>query len=207
MSFSIKRLYTRPDVVEITIYHKAHTRIDGSFAHGEHDSEYISRMSRYAPCMSQALKDHIWAQLNLGYTTKQIYDKHKAIWWERVNADQSITQHDFIQLQDIAYLDRKHKKGSWRLHTNPAISIRSWALQHSKDVFFFQDVGEINGTQVPFTIGIQTPTQCKSVLIWSQWCHFYGCHIWHKWHEIPSIHLDGVWWSSHGCPFSLDHYK
>jgi hypothetical protein len=31
-------------------------------------------------------------------------------------------------------------------------------------VFFFQDVGEINGTQVPFTIGIQTPTQCESML-------------------------------------------
>jgi hypothetical protein len=30
--------------------------------------------------------------------------------------------------------------------------------------FFFQDVGEINGTQVPFTIGIQTPTQCESML-------------------------------------------
>jgi hypothetical protein len=29
------------------------------------------------------------------------------------------------------------------------------------------------------------------VIIWSQWCHFYVCHIWHKWHEIPSIHLDG----------------
>jgi hypothetical protein len=39
-----------------------------------------------------------------------------------------------------------------------------WALQHLKDVFFFQDVGEINGTQVPFTIGIQTPTQCESML-------------------------------------------
>jgi len=30
--------------------------------------------------------------------------------------------------------------------------------------FFFQYVGEINGTQVPFTIGIQTPTQCESML-------------------------------------------
>jgi len=29
-------------------------------------------------------------------------------------------------------------------------------------VFFFQD--EINGTQIPFTIGIQTPTQCESML-------------------------------------------
>jgi hypothetical protein len=129
MSFSIKCLYTRPDVAEITIYHKAHTQIDGSFAHGEHDSKFISCMSRYAPRMSQALKDHIWAQLRLGYTMKQIYDKHKTIWWEHVNAGQSVTQNDFIRLQNIAYLDRKHKKRSWRLHTNPAISIWSWALQ------------------------------------------------------------------------------
>ncbi len=31
-------------------------------------------------------------------------------------------------------------------------------------MFFFQDVSEINKTQVPFTIGIQTPTQCESML-------------------------------------------
>jgi hypothetical protein len=70
---------TQPNVVEVTIYHKAHTQTDGSFTHGEHDSKSISRMSCYAPCMSQALKDHIWAQLSLGYTIKKIYDKHKAI--------------------------------------------------------------------------------------------------------------------------------
>jgi hypothetical protein len=55
--------------------------------------------------MSQALKDHIWAQLSLGYTTKQIYDKHKTIWWECVNASQNMTRDDFIWLQDIAYLN------------------------------------------------------------------------------------------------------
>ncbi len=33
-----------------------------------------------------------------------------------------------------------------------------------KMCLFFQDVGEINETQVPFTIGIQTPTQCESML-------------------------------------------
>jgi DNA-binding FadR family transcriptional regulator len=37
-------------------------------------------MSHYAPCMSQALHDHTWAQQSLGHTAKQIYDKHKAIW-------------------------------------------------------------------------------------------------------------------------------
>ncbi len=92
-------------MVEITIYHKAHTRTDGPFAHGEHDPKSISCMSHDAPHMSLTLKDHIWAQLNLGYTAKQIYDKHKTIWWEHVNVGQNMTQDDFIQLQDIAYLD------------------------------------------------------------------------------------------------------
>jgi hypothetical protein len=31
-------------------------------------------------------------------------------------------------------------------------------------MFFFQDVCKINETQVPFTIGIQTPNQCESML-------------------------------------------
>jgi hypothetical protein len=88
-SFSIKRLYTQHDVANMKIYHKAHTWTNGSFAHGEHDLKSIFRISRYAPHMSQALKDHIWAQLSLGYMTKQIYDKHKVICgnvWMRVKA-------------------------------------------------------------------------------------------------------------------------
>ncbi len=44
------------------------------------------------------------------------------------------------------------------------ISIRSWAFQHLEYVLFFQDASEINGTQVPFTIGIQTLIQCQSML-------------------------------------------
>ncbi len=95
-------------MAEITIYHKAHTQTDGSFAHGEHDLESIFCMFCYAPHMSQALKDHIWAQLSLGYMTEQIYDKHKVIWWECVNAGQSMTQDDFIQLhqhpEDVFFL-------------------------------------------------------------------------------------------------------
>jgi hypothetical protein len=30
--------------------------------------------------------------------------------------------------------------------------------------FFLQDASEINKTQIPFTIGIQTPIQCESML-------------------------------------------
>jgi hypothetical protein len=60
--------------------------------------------------MSQAFEDHIWTQLGLSYIVKQIYDKHKAIWWARINA-KVMTRDDFIGQQDITYLDHKHKKG------------------------------------------------------------------------------------------------
>jgi hypothetical protein len=89
-------LYTWPNVAEIMIYHKTHTQANGSFAHGGHDPESISCMFHYAPHMSQALNDHIWAQLSLGYTAKQIHDKHKVMWWECVNTGQNMTQNDFI---------------------------------------------------------------------------------------------------------------
>jgi hypothetical protein len=85
---------------------------------------------------------------------KQIHDKHKEIWWARVNVDEQMTQDDFLQLQDITYLDRKHKKGIWHLHKNLTLSIQSWVCVCPNDVFYFQDVGEVNGIQIPFTTEI-----------------------------------------------------
>jgi hypothetical protein len=109
--------------------------------------------------MSQAFKDHNWTQLGLGYTVMQIYDKHKAIWWARINARKMMTRDDFIKQQDITCLDCKHTKKSWHLHQNSAISLRTWAFIHPHDVFYFQDASEDNGIHVPFTIRIQTPYQ------------------------------------------------
>jgi len=37
-------------------------------------------------------------------------------------------------------------------------------LHHLKHVFYFQKISKINGIQVPFTLGIQTPMQCQSML-------------------------------------------
>ncbi len=57
-----------------------------------------------------------------------------------------------------------HKEGSWHLHKNPTMSIQTWVLNHIDDVFYFQDVGEINGIEVPFNINIQSPMQLASML-------------------------------------------
>jgi hypothetical protein len=114
--------------------------------------------------MSQAFRDHIWTQLGLSYTVKQIYNKHKAIWWVRINAKVAMTKDDFIRQQNIDYLDYKHRKRSWCLHQNPTISLHTWAFSHLDDVFYFQDANEDNGIHVPFIIGIQTPSQLQATV-------------------------------------------
>jgi hypothetical protein len=83
--------------VEIISYHRPHTRANGEPTHGKHDLDSNVRPSFFVPQMSQALKDHIWIQLGLSYTIKQIYDKHKAIWWERINVGKTMTKDDFIR--------------------------------------------------------------------------------------------------------------
>jgi len=45
-----------------------------------------------------------------------------------------------------------------------AISLHTWAFSHPNDVFYFQDASEDNGIHVPFTIGIQTPSQLQAVV-------------------------------------------
>jgi hypothetical protein len=65
-----------------------------------------------------------------------------------------MTRDNFIKQQDITHLDHKHKKRSWHLHTNLAISLHTWAFNHLDGVFYFQDANEINGIHVPFVIGI-----------------------------------------------------
>jgi quinolinate synthase len=94
--FSIKRLHTQLDVVEITFYHWIHTPGNGDLAHGACDLGSTSQMLAYVPCVSHKLKEFIWTQLGLGYTMKQIYDKHKKIWWEQTNASEWMTQDDFL---------------------------------------------------------------------------------------------------------------
>jgi hypothetical protein len=79
--------------------------------HGKHDLDSIAQPFVFAQRMSQTLKDHIWSQLGLGYTIKQMYDKHKAIWWARINAEKAMIGDNFIKQQNIICLDHKHKKG------------------------------------------------------------------------------------------------
>jgi hypothetical protein len=99
-------------VAEIIFYHQCHKQINSEPMHGKHDLDSIVQPFFLASQMSQAFRDHIWIQLGLGYTVKQIYDKHKVIWWAKFHAEEMMTRVDFIRQQNIVYLDCKHKRGS-----------------------------------------------------------------------------------------------
>jgi hypothetical protein len=77
---SIKSFYARLNVMEIDIYHQTHTRTNGDLAHNACPPRFTSWMLVYAPHASHKLKEFIWTQLGL----KQIYDKHKEIWWAQM---------------------------------------------------------------------------------------------------------------------------
>ncbi len=162
----------------------------------------VNICSMHVPQVKRFYMDSI----RVGYTTKQIYDKHNKIWCAGANADEWMTWDDFLKLQDIAYLDQKHKMCTWCLHKKLKFLIQSWVCAHLDDAFYFQDPNEVNGIYVPFTIRMQTlnTTSCH-VPIWSQQGYVYGCHVWRQWCEVPPIHINGVQFSSHKNVSCLDH--
>ncbi len=44
------------------------------------------------------------------------------------------------------------------------ISIQRWTFNHSENDFYFQDVGEVNGIETQFIVGIQTLVQLQYMI-------------------------------------------
>lgn len=88
-----------------------------------------------------------------------------------------LTQHDFIQHQNIVYLNQKHKKGSYRLYNNNAIYVQYWALQHLEDVFFSRSWWSQWGSNPIHIKHPNTKSMPIHAFMWPQWCYINGCHI------------------------------
>jgi hypothetical protein len=72
------------------------TQANEDLIHGACDLGSTSRVLAYAPHVSHKLKEFIWTQLGLRYTMKQIYDKHKEIWWAWASVGERMTWDDFL---------------------------------------------------------------------------------------------------------------
>ncbi len=104
-TFSIKWLYTWPNVVELCFYRWTHTQTNGEPTYGQRDSESSIRMSQYAPRISQSLKDHIWTQL-FGTSPNKFMTSTKQfggnVWmlkkpWQKMTSSNNKTLHIWIK--------------------------------------------------------------------------------------------------------------
>jgi hypothetical protein len=96
--------------------------------------------------------------IGLGYTIEQIYDKHKAIWWARIDVRKAMISLNIKTL--FTWITNTKKE----LVFTKKSGHHTWAFSHPDDVFYFQDASEDNGIHVPFTIGIQIPSQLQAMV-------------------------------------------
>ncbi len=80
------RGFKQPNAVEIPFYHQTHTPTNGDPIHGACDPRSTSRMSAYAPCVFNKLKEFIWTQLGLStlwnkfMTSIKKFGGHRQMW-------------------------------------------------------------------------------------------------------------------------------
>jgi hypothetical protein len=71
----------------------------------------------------------------------------------------------YLRNPQTIWISSRHVGISFEIYTcGHTTFVQSWTFQYLDDVFFFQEIGKVNGIQVPFTIGIQTLIQCQSML-------------------------------------------
>jgi len=170
-------------------------------------------MSTYVSRMFHKLKEFIWTQLGLGYTMKQIYDKHKEIWWAQVNAGEWMMWDDFLPMTPRYHLlGLEAQEGHLALAQKPGtfhlvMGLCSfwWCLLFLRCMWSEWDSSPFQHRDP------DTYVASSHAPIWSQRAYFYGCHVWHQWCEVPPIHIDGVWFSLHkgaNClGYLMFHYK
>ena len=137
-SFSIKKEYLRSDATTISFYHMTHTRLDGSLIHGVGDEDSNSRASQLAPSISHDAKSFIWNRLDVGFTSKQIFDKHLRIWQERKTLKQPMRKDDYMTMENIRNLEKRHSKGKWKRHNSEGESVQPWIKANQESIFIIQ---------------------------------------------------------------------
>jgi len=143
IQFSIRWFYTWLEVMEIIFYHRPHTWINGVLAHGKHDLDSIARSSLLPHVCHKLLRTTFglnWFRLH--------YQKN--IWQtqgDMVGQNQCkkiMTRDDFIRWHCL-FGSQTQEREFWHLHKNLTIFMHTWIFNHSDDVFYFQDVSEVNG--------------------------------------------------------------
>jgi hypothetical protein len=108
--FLVKRLLKYPNVVKIQWYNMDHMHEDGTPTHGALDLDLILCTSFQVPHISKCIKEWIEERLERGFITKQIYEKHKKVWFNAWVFGIEALKDDYLNLKSIRYYENKMKK-------------------------------------------------------------------------------------------------
>lgn len=159
--FLVKRLYMFPDVAQLSFSKENHVNKDGWIVHG---SAVNGDKGRFVSHLSQDMVDFVQKQLRLGLSVSQIMMKHKRYVKDIMDTTGELSRDIFILEDDVRNMAGKLALESYKRHVNDAKSVRMWVAENHDSVFFIQDenntvTGGLTGTNMPFTLGIQTKWQ------------------------------------------------
>ncbi len=167
-SFTVKSLYHLPHISEICIIHPRHTNDRGLVVHGDLK---IGDRSALQAHLSQEMIEKVQGWIREGYSVAQIMDKHLEDLQVRFRKGSFDVDRDvFLEEQDVYNLANGVYGETWRLHKHDASSVRMWVQRNPHEWFYYKETtteevrGALTGSNMPFTLGIQTSWQKKMML-------------------------------------------
>ncbi|KAG0618725.1 hypothetical protein M758_4G088100 [Ceratodon purpureus] len=168
--FTVKRLLYLPHVSEICIIQEKHVNRDGLVVHGGMKNGDRSAFSAH---LSPEIRSFVEDCLRRKDTPIQIMKKHIDLLKQYQAQGKDITRDLFLTTKDIRNISGKLAQETYMLHKNDAQSVRMWVQRNPEKVFYYTESnkekpvpvpGELTGSNMPFTIGIQTEWQRKMML-------------------------------------------
>lgn len=164
--FMVKVLYLQRHIALICFIQVKHCNQYGLHVHGK---ERPGDRSAFAAHLSKDIKTWVVKQLDLNLSVSQIMALHRLNVKKIMDGQQEITRDLFLTDQDVRYLSNKKAKETYQFHPHDALSVKMWVQQNTESVFYYQETtslvgGSLNGDNMPFTIGIQTPWQLQMML-------------------------------------------
>ncbi len=124
----MKRLLNYPNVVEIQWYNMDHTCEDGTPTHGTLDLDLILCTSSQFPHISKHIKEWVEKRLDKGFITKQIYEKHRKMWFNVWVFGIEVLKDDYLNLKSIWYYENKMRKGTQKWHNKDMMNVHMWVV-------------------------------------------------------------------------------
>lgn len=164
--FLLKRMWLLPDICQVVYTQKHHVNKDGVVVHG---TGQLGQTSAVGAHLSTDTIHWIDKNIREGLSVTQVMKKHKERVLAIIRKGGRVNRDMFVSEQDIRNVARNHARETYMKHGNDATSVRMWVEENKHEVFYYQDGGhavheELRGTNIPFTIGIQTEWQRDAML-------------------------------------------